>query len=49
MGEEVVYKLQILYPRATERFYSRSLDFSSAVSKSYSHRSLINTNQLLVH
>ena len=34
MGED---KLQIIYPRATGRFYSRYLDFSSAVSKSYSH------------
>ena len=37
MGEELGYKLQILYPRATERFYSLSLDFSRAVSKSCSH------------
>ena len=36
-GEELSYKMQILYPRATERFYSLSLDFSRAVSKSCSH------------
>ena len=37
MGEELGYKLQNLYPRATERFYSLSLDLSD----------LLLTNQLV--
>ena len=37
MGEELGYKLQILYLRATGRSYSPSLGFSRAVSKRCLH------------
>ena len=35
--KELGYKLQISYPQATDHFYSLSLDFYRAVSKSCSH------------
>ena len=47
MGEELGHKLQILYSQATECFYSLSLEFSRAVSKSWLHPRFYQTSSLL--